>query len=94
MQGNCCQLCQERIRMDIRKEVFTEKVVRHWDRLPREVVTAPSLLGVQEAFGLHSHIHSSTLRLPSVETGFGLNDQHGFFQFWTVCDSRRTRAEE
>lgn len=43
MQGNCCQLCQERIRMDIRKEVFTEKVVRHWDRLPREVVVSPSL---------------------------------------------------
>ena len=29
--------------MDIRKKVFTIKVVRHWHRLPTEVVDAPSL---------------------------------------------------
>ena len=29
--------------MDIRKRLFTEGVVGHWNRLPREVVTAPSL---------------------------------------------------
>ncbi len=29
--------------MDIRKKFFTRKMVRHWHRLPREVVDALSL---------------------------------------------------
>ena len=29
--------------MDIRKKFFTQRVVIHWNRLPKEVVDAPSL---------------------------------------------------
>ena len=43
MRENGFKLEEHRLRLDMRKKFFTVRVVRQWNRLPSEIVDAPSL---------------------------------------------------
>jgi len=74
------KLRQRRLRLDIRRKFFTQRVVTHWNRLPKEAVDAPSL----EAFKARLDVALGSLVwwLATLHTvgGLKLNDHCGPFQ--------------
>ena len=43
IRGKGFKLKEGRFRLDIRGKYFTERVIKCWAKLPREIVNAPSL---------------------------------------------------
>lgn len=63
-----------KLKLDTRLKLFSERTVRHWNKLPREV--APSPLLIRKCLD-DSQIAGLTVRLPRVELGIGLDNPHG-----------------
>ena len=77
--GNGFKQEEGRFRLDIRKKFFTVKIVKHWNKLPSEVVDAPSLEMLKARLdGAVSNLVQREVSLPVAER-LELDDLKGSF---------------
>jgi len=77
LRGDALKLYQGRFRLDIRKNFFSKRALKHWHKLPREVKSLP--LGV-----FKKHVDQALRDTVSRHGGdgatVGLDDLRGHFQ--------------
>jgi len=73
-RGNGFKLKKSRSRLGIGKNFFTIRVVKQWNRLPRDVIDAPSLKTSQSPVGWGFEQFDLLEDVPAHCTGFGLGD--------------------
>lgn len=83
LSAKCCNLPKG---LDTSRSFFPQRLVRHWDMLPREVVTAPSL----SEFGQHSGTWWNSWSCPVQGQELNSVILTGPFQFRIYYDSKFT----
>jgi len=81
------KLKEGRFRLGIRKKFFTMRVMKHWHRLPRAAVAAPSLSVLKARLdGALSNLGWWKVSLP-MAGGLEPDDLQGPFRLLPFCDS-------
>ena len=88
-RGNGFKLRQGKFRLGMRRKFFAQRVVMHWNRLPKEAVDAPSLEPFKARLDVALGSLVWWLVTLHIARGLKLNDHCGPFQPRPFYDSMR-----